>query len=288
MKLTRHNPAVFTLDINADSKHTQSIMLASDIHYDSIACDLQKFKEHLQLADELKAPVLIAGDLFDAMQGQDDPRRSPEELKAEYKVSHYFDALVLDASKFIQQFKNVPVWLFGLGNHETSVMKKISTNLCERLAYDLRLHGHKAEAAGYWGYLRIGFNYKNGSDCPTKMIYWHHGNSSNAIVTKGVIDTNRQGVYLHDADVVVNGHNHHAYTMPVQVERVNQRTLEPYTQTVWYIRTPGYKMSSGDSKQVFGFGAEKHRAPTPRGCVFLEMNYRKGISLDMEIRQKIG
>jgi hypothetical protein len=222
------------------------------------------------------------------MQGHDDPRRYPEELKAEYKVSHYFDAIVLDASRYIQQFKNVPVWIFGLGNHETGVMKKISTNLCDRLAYDLRLHGHKAEAAGYWGYLRVTFKYKKGTDAPSRMLYWHHGTSSNAIVTKGTIQTNRQGVYLHDADVVLNGHNHHAYCLPIQAEKVNQNTLEPYTKTVWYLRTPGYKMSAPDCQQVYGFGAEKHRAPTPRGCMFLDMTYKKGVGVDIEIRQKIA
>jgi hypothetical protein len=222
------------------------------------------------------------------MQGHDDPRRSPEALKEQYKASHYFDALVIDACKFFQQYKDVPLWIFGLGNHETSVMKKMSTNLCERLALMLRLQGVNAEAAGYWGYLRITFKYKNGGDQPSKMIYWHHGTSTNALVTKGVIQTNRQGVYLHDADVVLNGHNHHAYCMPIQVEKVNPFTLEPYTQSVWYLRTPGYQMSAPDSKQVFGFGAEKHRAPTPRGCIFLDMTYRKGVGLEMEIRQKIG
>jgi hypothetical protein len=76
--------------------------------------------------------------------------------------------------------------------------------------------------------------------------------------------------------------------MPIQVEKVNPFTLEPYTQSVWYLRTPGYQMSASDSQQVFGFGAEKHRAPTPRGCIFLDMTYRKGVGLEMEIRQKIG
>jgi hypothetical protein len=76
--------------------------------------------------------------------------------------------------------------------------------------------------------------------------------------------------------------------MPVQAEKINQHTLEPYTKTVWYLRTPGYKMSAPDSQQVFGYGAEKHRAPTPRGCIFLDMTYRKSIDIDVEVRQKIG
>ncbi len=288
MNIQRHNPATFTLTIPCQAHQKQSMMLASDIHFDSSHCDIKRFTEHLKLANDEKAPVLIAGDFFDAMQGHDDPRRSPEELKAEYKVSHYFDAIVLDASHYLQQFKDVPLWLFGMGNHESSVMRKINTNLLERLAYDMRLHGQTAEAAGYWGYLRIMMDYTKGGDKLSKNLYWHHGVSSGAPVTKGVIQVNRQGVYLHDADIVLNGHNHQSYWMPVQVERVSKKTMDVYTESVHYFRTPGYKMSPSDSGSVVGYGAEKHRAPTPKGCVFLDFEYHKGSPLQLEHRIKIA
>lgn len=288
MKLTRHNPAVFTLTIPAKSNQRQSMMLASDVHFDSSHCDIERFTKHLQTANDEKAPVLIAGDFFDAMQGHDDPRRSPEELKEQYAVSSYFDAITRDASNYLSQFEDVPIWLFGLGNHETAVLRKINTNLIERLAYDMRLHGHKAESAGYWGYLRVEMDYVNGRDRQSKTVYWYHGVSSGAPVTKGVIQANRQSVYIHDADIVLNGHNHQAYWMPMQVERINQKTHEPYTVSVHYFRTPGYKMSPGDSKSVFGYGAERHRAPTPRGCVFVDFEYSKGNGIEIEHRTKIG
>jgi hypothetical protein len=262
-------------------------MLASDIHYDSILCDVKLFEKHLKLAEQQGSPVIIAGDLFDAMQGRDDPRRSIEELKAEYKVASYYDAIVLDVSKFLQKFK-VPYYIIALGNHETSVLRKINTDLVERLCYDLRLHGQPAEAMGYWGYIRFMFNYKHGGAAISKTLYFHHGKSTSAPVTKGVIQTNRQSVYIHDADFVLNGHNHSAYLMPVQVEKLNQKTMQPYTQSVWFIRTPGYKQSPGDSMQTWGYGAEKHRTPTPRGCMFLDMTYtHSNDSVEAEILQKI-
>jgi UDP-2,3-diacylglucosamine pyrophosphatase LpxH len=262
-------------------------MLASDIHYDSILCDVKLFEKHLKLAEQQGSPVIIAGDLFDAMQGRDDPRRSIEELKAEYKVASYYDAIVLDVSKFLQKFK-VPYYIIALGNHETSVLRKINTDLVERLCYDLRLHGQPAEAMGYWGYIRFMFNYKHGGAAASKTLYFHHGTSTSAPVTKGVIQTNRQSVYIHDADFVLNGHNHHSYCLPVQIEKLNQKTMQPYTQSVWYMRTPGYKQSPGDSMQTWGYGAEKHRTPTPRGCMFLDMTYtHSNDSVEAEILQKI-
>lgn len=289
MQITRHNPAAITLEVTARSTEKLSIMLASDVHFDSSMCDISLFEKHLKLAEERKSPVIIAGDLFDAMQGRDDPRRSIEELKAEYKVSNYFDAIVLDASALLRKYK-VPYYIIGLGNHETSVLNKISTNLVERLCYDLRLHGQKAEAMGYWGYIRFMFKYRNGNANKSKMLYYHHGTSTNAIVTKGVIDTNRQGVYLQAPDFVLNGHNHHAYCLPIQVERLNQKTMEPYTESVWYLRTPGYKKSPGDSQSTWGYGAERHRSPTPRGCMFLDLEYQHqhyGDVIETEILQKI-
>jgi hypothetical protein len=288
MRITRHNPAAVTLEIPSASKQSLSVMLTSDVHFDSCMCDLGLLTKHLKLAEEHKSPVLIAGDFFDAMQGRDDPRRSIEELKAQYKVASYFDAIVLDASSFLRQFK-VPYYIIALGNHETSVLNKISTNLVERLCYDLRLHSQPAEAMGYWGYIRFMFSYRKGTARTSKLLYYHHGNSTSAPVTKGVIDTARQGVYLQAPDIVLNGHNHHAYSMPVSVERVNQKTMTPYIETVWYLRTPGYKKSAPDSLATWGFAAEKHRAPTPRGCIFLDLEYNHGggDTITAEIVQKI-
>jgi len=263
MKLIRHNPASVTLEISSASTEKLSVMLSSDIHFDSSICDIDLYKKHLKIAEEHQAPVIIAGDFFDAMQGRDDPRRSIEELKAKYKVGEYFDALVLDASDFLQKYKGIPYFILALGNHETSVLNKINTNLIERLAYDLRMHNVKAEAMGYWGYIRFQFKYKKGGGSASKMLYFHHGVSTSAPVTKGVIQVARQAAYIHDADIVLNGHNHQSYVMPQQVERLDQY-MKPYTETVWYLRTPGYKMAAADSQQIYGYGPERQTAHAAR------------------------
>jgi hypothetical protein len=288
MKLTRHNPAGMTLEVQATSDQRLSLMLASDVHYDSVVCDLDLFTRHLKLAEQLQAPVLIAGDLLDAMQGKYDPRRQPEDLKDQYKVSAYYDAIVMDCAKFLSKF-NVPLYILCLGNHETAVLRQANTDLLNNVAYQLRIeHGKQAMAAGYWGYLRVMFRYNKGNGQASKLLYWHHGVSNGAPVTKGVIQVARQGVYLQAPDIVLNGHNHQAYTMPIQVERVNQHTMEPYTSTIWYLRTPGYKKSAVDSQSVWGFEAERHRAPTPKGCLFLDMDYQKrGETIGVEVVQKI-
>ena len=288
MKVIRHNPAAITLEIPSKSTQPLSLMLSSDIHYDSACCDLDLFTKHLKLAEKLQAPVLIAGDLLDAMQGKHDPRRTPEDLKKQYKVSAYYDAIVKDTTMFLSKF-DIPLYILALGNHETGVLTHAGTNLLQTVAYQLRVE-HKKEAVsmGYWGYIRIMFRYKKGMDNASKIIYFHHGISGNAPVTKGVIQVNRQSTYLYDADFVLNGHNHAAYLMPIQVERLNQKTMKVYTETVFYLRTPGYKKSPADSMKVWGFGAEKHRAPLPRGCMFLNMEYVQKQGIETDILQKIS
>jgi hypothetical protein len=287
MQITRHNPASITLEIPSKSTQKFSVMLASDVHFDSCTCDLDLFAKHLKLAEERKAPVLIAGDFFDAMQGHDDPRRSLKDLKHEYKVASYYDAIVLDASNFLRKFK-IPYFIVSLGNHETSVLRKINTNLVERLCHDLRLHGQPAEGMGYWGYVRFMFKYRKGAGNASKVLYFHHGSSTSAHGTKGRIQTNRQIAYLMDADVFLNGHLHSSYCLPMQVGKLNQKTMWPYTDTVWYLRTPGYKKSPGESQTIWGYEAEKHRSPTPKGCMFLDMEYTHSNDIiHMEIIQKI-
>lgn len=290
MKFSRQSAVTFTLDIPAKSTHHQSFMLTSDVHYDSSLCDLKKFGEHLSLANEEKAPVLIAGDFYDTMQGRDDPRRSPEEMKEKYRVSSYFDALVQDASSYLRQFKDVPLWIFGMGNHESKVLEKMGTNLLERLALHMRMLKHNAEAYGYYGYLKFRFNYTKGGDSPSRRLYFHHGDGGNAPVTKGVISVNRQSAWLTAPDIVLNGHNHASYWMPQPVERINEQTNMPYTDAIHFFRTPGYKTPPGEALQPHGFAPEKHRSPTLKGCVFLDLTYHKGreIPIEIEHRVKIG
>mgnify|MGYP001110069914 CR=1 FL=1 len=288
MLLTKHNPAAVTLEIPSKSTQRLSVMLTSDVHFDSVICDLELFTKHLQLAEEKQAPVLIAGDLLDAMQGKWDPRRQPEKLKEQYKVSAYYDAIVMDIARYLAKF-DIPIYILALGNHETGVLRHSNTDLLGNVAYQLRVeHGKKAVAMGYWGYLRFQFRYNKGSHNASKTLYWYHGVSNGAPVTKGMIQANRQAVWIHDADFVLNGHNHKSYTTPQPIERINQKTMDPYNDIVWFLRTPGYMKSSGECQVTFGFGAEKHRAPTPKGCMFLDMTYHHSGDVETEILQKIS
>lgn len=277
MKFLRPNANVLDATVKVKSTQDFSIFAMSDIHFDSSKCDIPLLTKHLKAAEEANAPVLIGGDMFDVMQSHDDPRRSLEELKAEYKTDSYLDAVVLDAAKFLSKFKIQ--YIIGMGNHETVILRKNNTNLIERLCHDINTNGGEAHSMGYWGFIRVLTHYEKGNEQRSRTLYWHHGFGASAPVTRGVIETSRQAAYLPDADVVINGHNHQQYVVTLNRIRLSQ-TGAPYEQYQHFIRTPGYKKAGlvyGDQQ---GFDIEKVPAPTTRGCVQLKFHYYHGAKVD--------
>ena len=241
------------------------VMLSSDQHYDSSKCDLPLLKKHLAHANENEMLVIMAGDFFDAMQGKDDPRREPEQLKAEYNVSSYFDALVKDAARFLSSYPKCK-FIIGLGNHETSVLKHNGTNLCDRLADKLR-DAYQIEAinAPYAGWVRFMFNENNKRD--SKSLFYHHGQGGNSPVTKGVIQTNRNAASFH-ADIYLNGHTHTQYYLAIPHYELNSAGIQVLVND-HHVRTPGYKMNAMENYDEFGYDIERHPTPSPRGCAIV-------------------
>ena len=272
MLIEKPDPNVVDLIYKSKSNSEVKAYLMSDIHYDSCKCDVDMFHKHLRMAEKDKAVVMINGDLFDAMQSRDDPRRDPDELKQKYKVSSYTDALVIDVSDMLSKYK-VP-YIIGLGNHETAVLKKLGTNLIDRVCHDLNKGGGHAFNMGYYGFARFRFHYANGGVKRSKLLYWHHGGGGSSPVTKGVISTARQAVYLPDADVVWNGHNHNEYSLTLN--RVGVNTSGKIVETLQHhVRTAGYKMGGLATGSRHGYDVEKHPAPTPRGCMILSFIFTK-------------
>ncbi len=186
------------------------LLIRSDAHHDSINNLRDLEKRHLDQAVADDAYILDFGDLFDAMQGRNDPRRGYQELRPEFKVDKYFNAVVDDAKKFYEPYANR--WLLmAKGNHEASVLKNTQLDLTSLPA--------------------------------------------------------RQAVYLPDADIVVNGHNHNAYVVPLARERLTDND-RVFRDIAYYLRAPGYK-DQGEWER------EKMFAPTPHGAIWVSIRINK-------------
>lgn len=258
--------AVMTMRMNdVKAGWEQWFLLMSDNHHDSVYCDRKLELEHLQEAKKRNARILIFGDFFDAMQGRFDPRRSMDELRPEYRREDYYDFVIKDCLDFLKPYAPL-IDLIADGNHELSVLRNANTNLCDRLVMVLRTDA-KSEVVhgGFGGWIRLVV--KTGADISYNLKYFH-GAGMEAPVTRGVIQTNRQAVYLPDADIVVNGHNHNAYYVPISRERISDQGKQ-YMDIQHHIRIPGYKNAYGNGTK--GWEVTRGGVPKPIGAVWMRM-----------------
>lgn len=244
------------------SEKPLKVMFMSDVHFDSMFCYRQQFFADLDYAKRIGALVVIVGDFFDAMQGRFDPRRDMSGLRPEYRRPDYYDYIVDDAVAQLTPYRR-SILMVTPGNHELSVLKNANTDIMNRFLTGLSTPTHTVYGGGYGGIITLDVN---GDVLPIKYF---HGAGGEAPVTKGVIQTNRQAAYLADFQVVVNGHNHNMYYVPICRERVDELGNH-YFDLQHHIRTPGYQMTYADGSG--GWEVTRGGVPKPMGCMIMEYN----------------
>lgn len=259
--------AVTTITLDLSKTPEQQVFVTSDLHIDSVYCNREYLIADLKEAVKRKALILFIGDIFDAMQGRFDPRRSMAELRPEYRREDYYDFVIKDVGELLAPFaKNIAV--ISDGNHELSVLKNANTNLADRLVERLNnTHGGNVRHGGYGGWIRFMWERDGNPKGSTKMKYYH-GSGGEAPQSKGALQTGRQAVYLPDANIVVNGHSHNAYWIPLTRERISGKG-EMYFDNQIHLRTPGYKQGYGDGST--GFEVTKGMNPKPLGGCWLKL-----------------
>lgn len=183
------------------------MLLISDVHIDAKDCDRKMLIRHLTEAKEVGAKVFIFGDLFDCMGGKYDKRTNKADLRPEYQVNNYFDAIVSDAAEILRPFAGT-IAVIGDGNHEISVRERHETDLIENLIHRLNpdiIH------AKYSGFIRVFLSMKEGHRS-AYTIYYNHGVGGNAPASRGVLQTGRRQE-SREADIYVSGHNHNSWDM---------------------------------------------------------------------------
>lgn len=245
------------------------VLLRSDAHHDHKRCDRALEKRHLDMVIERDGYWADFGDLFDAMQGRYDPRRQYDDIRPEDVGTDYYNRLVAHAAEFYKPYADRCL-VFTLGNHETSTEKHASHNLTSDLVYHLNMealqgNNHRIEMGAFGGWIRFMFRFQR-TKARTIRLKYFHGAGGNAPVTKGVIQTARQQAYVGNADIIVNGHNHQAYILPIVTERLNKRGRVERAIT-WHGRIPGYLDSYQDGSG--GWAVESGHPPNPLGALWL-------------------
>lgn len=268
----------------------QWILLTSDRHHDSKWTDRDLEKKHLDMALERNAMVIDTGDVFDVMQGRYDPRRTYRDLRPEYTVENYLTEITKDAKEFFSPYaKNFLV--IARGNHEQAILKNNGIDLISDLVQGLNdKNGTNIQAGFYGGWVKFYFSI-NGTQRLAKNLKYYHGSGGGGPVTRGVIQTNRQAVFLPDADIVVNGHTHDGWHVPIQRERISDHGVI-YQDIQHHIRTSTYKDEYRDGGD--GWHVETGKPPKPIGACWIKFLYeaaprgdRKKGSIKIEVTQEL-
>jgi UDP-2,3-diacylglucosamine pyrophosphatase LpxH len=255
------------VEIKCDFK-PRKILLISDLHWDNPHCDRELLKSHLDQAVAGGHDILINGDLFCAMQGKYDGRRSKSDIRPEHNNSKYLDALVETAAEWFAPYaQNIKV--IGYGNHETSILKHCETDLIERFVTLLNANTKSLiEIGGYGGWIIYRMNRVKESTISFKIKYFH-GSGGGGVVTKGSIQFNRMMAMVEGADAIWMGHVHESMEMTYTMERItNADTVA--LRDVLMIRTPAYKEEYQDGSK--GWHIERGAPPKPLGGRWLELH----------------
>jgi len=256
-------------------------LLTSDVHWDNPKSDRDAYREHLHEAVRRRAFVIDNGDWFCAMQGKYDKRSSKSSVRPEHQNGNYLDSLVNTAADWLQPFA-ANLTTLGTGNHEQSINDRHETSLTDRLAAELRnRYGSPATRHGYAGFVVLDID-RAGRRHSLKM-FRHHGYGGGGPVTKDVIQTNRQAVYLADADVVLTGHTHDSWQLPIQRIRLSQGHEIEQTRQV-HVKCAGYKDHYGQS--LDSWEISKGHPPKVRGAWWLRIFNPRGSDSRGKLRQQ--
>lgn len=247
------------------------VMLTADRHHDNKLCRRDLEKRHLELARERNAYIIDCGDLFCAMQGKYDPRSDLNQVRQEDATPYYLDNIVKHAAEDYAPYA-ANFLVLGIGNHESKITERHGVNLTSNLAHQLNQVGGRVQVGGYGGWVRLHF-WVTKTRLQAVRVKYFHGAGGGGPVTRGVIQSNRQSVYLPDAEVVVNGHTHDAWHVPIARERLNLRGVVT-RDIVHHVRTPGYKDEYRDGAE--GWAVERWSPPKPLGAVWLRFRLELG------------
>lgn len=242
--------------IRAGWEHTD--LFLADVHFDSPHCDRRLLKRLLDEAKEQGSGIFVCGDWHDIMQGRDDRRSAKDELRKEYKVGNYLDAIVDDSTAFLEPYRDNIIGLAD-GNHETSILRHHETNVLSRVC-----HALKVPYMGYAGFLHYQFFYDNGgkkSGCSSVPLWFHHGAGGGGEVTKGTSRAQREMGPVPDARIYIGGHIHRSWRIDDRRVKLTQagkvtteRTLHlciPTLKDEFDLRG-GYHVEKGRWPRVIG------------------------------------
>jgi len=266
---------IHLVDLDCTSRTNEWwFLLSGDRHHDNPHADHDLELKHLNEARKRKAGIIDVGDLHCAMEGKFDPRRNKAGIREEHALAaDYLDSLVRHASDFYAPYSENFV-VIGRGNHESAILKNCETDITERTCERMsQTSGHKVYAGGYGGWIR--FNVEINGERYTLSLKYFHGSGGAALMSFDTLKVRRNAAITPDADVIVQGHVHKQWFMPLSRERMvcDKHGCRIVSDIQYHVRTGTYKDEFGDGHS--GWHIEQGRGPEVQGAVWMRLYLAK-------------
>lgn len=264
----------------------QWVLLRGDAHHDNPHSDHEKEREDLEEAVRRDAIILDVGDLFCAMGGRADPRRSRKDStrKEHQDADDYFDSLVRHAADFYSPYAH-RFAMIAHGNHETAILKNQETDLTQRLVERLNAKtGSRIEAGKYGGEVYFHLRQSVGR-VSTFWLTYFHGSGGGGMMSFDALRVRRQSSWNPAASVVVCGHVHERWALEIvrKIPYAHRRSFGVRLESQWHIRTGTYKEEYGNGQS--GFHVEKGAPPKPLGAMWMRISYDRKYVKGLEINR---
>lgn len=254
--------------------------ICSDLHIGSVNFDLKRWQGEMAAAHEVRARVLVNGDVFDAIDCRD-KRFDANVLHPSLRGKKDLQGAVISmAEEYFDPYAE-DVDVIGIGNHDEKWINWNANDpvarLIERLNGRLEARGslHRIRHGGIGGYIRTIFRFTEGDTkcgCKHDLLYFH-GSGGDSPVTRGSIDFYRKDCQF-SYDAVTMGHKHNrTFIDGVTIELSRYGHIFPKErkslQTGSYFHT--YKRLAQANPLDYSYAESKHYAPKPLGGLYLRM-----------------
>ena len=219
-KVTHHGRNIHIVNETATSlKWERWILVLSDVHFDSPACDRDMLKRLLQTAVKRDAMIINNGDWYDLCQGRTDPRQDKSRLRSNLAATAYFDEVIDETATFLCD--EIPgaaerFILWGAGNHETSWERHHEscavTNTVRALKSKCKT---QCGVGGYGGWMKV--QLEAGGNHLTFTIKYFHGAGGGFGAAKNMFS------WVESCDCIICGHDHNTNIIGVQREYLSSQ-----------------------------------------------------------------
>lgn len=243
--------------------------MASDLHADNTKTDEKQIKRMLQYCKDDDRYLILNGDTLCLMQGKYDPRSTKSALKPKHLGSDYLDRVLDDIAGLFAPYA-LNILQINTGNHESSVSNRIEIDILRQLVERInRLSGANVQMGQYMGYILI--QAENGGVIrQTIKIAYDHGHWG-GVVSKGTQAAMRYAAMFPDADIVICGHTHDAWVLPIERFEISNNLHSVQLRDILCIKT-------GTAKEEFlsgkGWAVEKIGIPKNLAVCQVDLSLR--------------